>query len=538
MANEEIKGMLYKLSQCTSCNEKKILVRNDKSSFHSKSINSTICVKKWGEMIAICLMAFSIFACSGLKTDVGYVCKKCNDELVTLDGDTFRLQETITPELLIVCDYPEWGGHSYLMQKAHTGYFYLIMESDEITSIDNTKSLVSVNGNEVYNVDTGVQYKLPCSTTFLTYLGEWKDLQAFSTGDTICYSDGKYLAMKGDCYSQQEQTEQRVKLIDGARSISVSLDELYNHKRGKTTTPTSAKRVIKDYHIKPLNEYENEGIGFSVVLDVPEGETKADFAIREWMTDAIKTDVFSLLGYQKDFKARRNPSYDEFLKALDDYGMFWEKLCRSNYQIEDTLNINLNCYISTRLIVETPDYVTYQYFAHIYEGGLHGMPRSYYITYDKERQTILTAANTAKPSKMVQFRKEVMKSLKEWHDGLYNEDSPMEDFMQQAFSFHTPIFDEDMDEIWKSLLVHEYECDEWSGWETAIKEEFSFNNFPLPHFALLPEGIVVTYHPYQIDCFAAGEYHAIVPYNKLNSCLVHSYNELTELLPRLSDFVE
>ena len=166
------------------------------------------------------------------------------------------------------------------------------------------------------------------------------------------------------------------------------------------------------------------------------------------------------------------------------------------------------------------------------------MPRSYYITYDKKRQTILTAANAIKPSKLVQLRKEVMLSLKEWHDVLYNEDSSMEDFMQQAFSFHTPMFDEDLDDIWKSLLVHEYECDEWSGWENAIKEEFSLNNFPLPHFALLPEGIVVTYHPYQIDCFAAGEYNALVPYSRANPCLLYDYNELPDLFPKLSDFIQ
>lgn len=489
-------------------------------------------------IIFSCLLSLTFIACSGLKPNVGYVCKTCDDNLVTLDGDTFRLQETITPDLLIVCDYPEWKEHPYLMQKAHTGYFYLMMESDEITSIDNTKSLVSVNGDEVYNVDTGVQYKLPCSTNGLSYLGDWKNLQAFSTGDTICYSDGKYISMKGDCYCQSGNTQQNVILVEGARKLSATLGELYEYKGSKGTAQIAAKRIEKDFHIKPLTEYESEGIGFSVDLDVPEGETKADIVIREWMTDAIKNDAFSLLGYQKDFKARRKPSYDEFMKALDDYGMFWEKLCRSNYQVEDTLSIDLNCDIRTRLIADTPDYVTYQYSAYIYEGGLHGMPRSYYITYDKKRQTILTAANTVKPSKLVQLRKEVMLSLKEWRDVLYNEDCPMEDFMQQAFSFHTPMFDEDMDDIWKTFLVHEYECDEWSGWEPAIKEEFSLNNFPLPHFALLPEGIVVTYHPYQIDCFAAGEYNALVPYSRANPCLLYHYNELPDLFPKLSDFIQ
>ena len=240
-------------------------------------------------------MLFSFFACSGLKPDVGYVCKTCEDNLVTLDGDTFRLHESITPDLMIVCDYPECDGHSYLMQKAHTGYFYLILESDEITSIYNTESLVSVNGNEVYNVETENSYNLPCRTTSLTYLGELNNLQAFSSGDTICYSDGKYIALKGDC----------------------TLGELYEYKGGKKTAPILAKRFEKDYHIKPLTEYESEGIGFSVDLDVPEGETKADVAIREWMSDAIKNDVFSLLGYQKDFNGRRKPSYDEHWMTME-----------------------------------------------------------------------------------------------------------------------------------------------------------------------------------------------------------------------------
>ncbi len=40
------------------------------------------------------------------------------------------------------------------------------------------------------------------------------------------------------------------------------------------------------------------------------------------------------------------------------------------------------------------------------------------------------------------------------------------------------------------------------------EKPFTEKDFPLTHFAVLPEGIVLTYHPYQIDCFAAGEYHA------------------------------
>lgn len=488
-------------------------------------------------MIISSLVLLAVSACSGLKPDAGYVCKICNDDFITLNGDTFRLQETITPDLLIVGEYPELDGHSYLIQKGHNGLFYMKKESDEMTSIDNSKSLVSLNRNEIYDVETGTQYKLPCITAYMSYLGEWKNLQAFTTGDTICYSDGKCIAMKEDCYCQLGKVAQTVTLVNGARKLTATLGDLYNHKENKATAPIGVKRTVKDFYIKPRNEYESEGIGFSVDLDVPEGETKADVAIREWMSDAIKSDAFSLLGYQKDFKARKSPSYNEFMSALDSYGMFWEKLCRNDYQEEDTLDVRLSCDIRTRMIADTPNYVTYHYWASTYDGGLHGMPRSYYITYDKNRQTLLSAANTVNSSKLVQLRKEVLKALKEWHDDLYEENNSMEEFMQQAFSFRAPIDDEDIDDVLKLFIFHDYECDEWSGWKTSISEKFSLDNFPLPHFALLPEGIVVTYHPYQIGSFAAGEYHAIVPYSKINSCLLYTYHEETDKFPKLDDYV-
>ena len=48
-----------------------------------------------------------------------------------------------------------------------------------------------------------------------------------------------------------------------------------------------------------------------------------------------------------------------------------------------------------------------------------------------------------------------------------------------------------MDEVMQSFLVHNYSCDEWAGY---TEKAFTEKDFPLTHFAVLPEGIVLTYH--------------------------------------------
>lgn len=63
-------------------------------------------------------------------------------------------------------------------------------------------------------------------------------------------------------------------------------------------------------------------------------------------------------------------------------------------------------------------------------------------------------------------------------------------------------------------------------------------DFPLTHFAVLPEGIALTYHPYQIDCFAAGEYHAVIPFKEANKCLMFDYSKHEDLKPKLQRFIK
>ena len=301
----------------------------------------------------------------------------------------------------------------------------------------------------------------------------------------------------------------------------------------------SVERLIKDYHIKPRNKYERMDAGFSVDLEIPKDTTEADKAIREWMMAAIRDDAFYQLENNRDIPVGKCTSSNDMLHSLDEYGVLWEKLCRAEFQIEDTLEVRMTCDIRVRKVADCNDYTTYYYRASLYNGGLHDLPREYYITYDKRRSGLLDVGNSVKPSQMQYFRHLVLESLKKEYDFCYERESSWEDFTHCIFSFHCPIVDTSgMDEVMQSLLVHNYSCDEWAGWKGFNEKPFTEKDFPLTHFAVLPEGIVLTYHPYQIDCFAAGEYHAVIPFKETNKYLVFDYSKHEDLKPKLERFIK
>lgn len=55
------------------------------------------------------------------------------------------------------------------------------------------------------------------------------------------------------------------------------------------------------------------------------------------------------------------------------------------------------------------------------------------------------------------------------------------------------------------------------GWNPEIKSaaDIESRKFDLPQGALTATGVVFSFQPYEIDCWAAGAYHFIVPYEKL-----------------------
>ena len=121
--------------------------------------------------------------------------------------------------------------------------------------------------------------------------------------------------------------------------------------------------------------------GFSVDLDIPKGDAESDKAIREWMMAAIRDDAFYQLENNRGIPVGKCTSLKDLQLSLDKYGVLWEKLYRAEYQIEDTLELRMTCNIRVRKVADCDDYTTYYYWASLYNGGLHDLPREYYVPY-------------------------------------------------------------------------------------------------------------------------------------------------------------
>lgn len=490
-----------------------------------------------GFVILGMIMYMSI-SCKGLRTGVGIRGIMCKSDLMTLDGDTFRIQERIGDSFLIVGHYPEDNGPCYLIKQEQTGFYYVQQKGNTIFAIDNTQNYVCIDDKIVYDLKAKTSFSVPYAASYLYYLGQWKGKIVFTNQDYICFSDGKCIALQEDAFCESSDTEGDIIFRMGARKLNVPIEKLYQYEYKAISTERDVVRFTKKYFIQPRSQYESVEAGFDVDLDIPNGTTDCDNAIREWMMSSIRDDAFSLLNLLKDVPVGNSGSTRDMTSSLDADGILWEKLCRSYYQEEDTLVLKMTCNVRSRKIADSDDYTTYYYWSSIYSGGLHDMPKSYYITYDKRRQMLLTASNTIKPSMMKSFREEALRIIKPQYDKNNDGKSNWDDFLQSVFSFHCPMFDmDDWDDTARSLLVHEYVCDEWSGWGCPGKEAFTLDNFPLPHLAVLPEGIVLSYHPYQIDCFMSGEYHVIIPFERISHCLQYRYCTNTDDLPKLEQFV-
>ena len=494
-------------------------------------------MKKAVKLIICSMILLMITSCNELTSGVGIKGIVCGNNLITLDSDTFKVQERIGDSFLIVAHYPKDNDHHYLIKQERNGFYYIQQEGNTISTIDNTQEYVCVDDKIVYNLKDKTSFSVPCDASYLYYLGQCNGRVALTNQDSICFSDGKCIALREDAFCTASDTKGNVVLGMGARSLQVPIEKLYQYKHKTISTERDAVRFTKKYFIQPRSQYESVEAGFDVDLDIPKGIKDCDNAIREWMISSIKDDVFSLLRCHKDILVGNSANVQDMTSSLDAYGMLWEKLCRCYYQEEDTLVLIRPCHVRSRKVVDCDDYTTYFYWSSIYDGGLHEMPKSYYITYDKRRKMLVTASNTVKTTMMKQFREEVLRRIKQQYDENYNETSDYDDFLRSMFSFHCPMFDtSDWDETTRSLLEHEYVCDEWSGWKYTNKA-FTLNNFPLPHLAVLPEGVVLTYHPYQIDCFMSGEYHVMIPFDKINQYLQFEYHHNTEDLPNLEQFV-
>lgn len=235
---------------------------------------------------------------------------------------------------------------------------------------------------------------------------------------------------------------------------------------------------------------------YSFAADFPKASVPNSNSIRRWLVKKIEhsqsldEDLPALTSMYIRYAKRgygdwtyngninNNRQIGEFAAGLyfaikrDEYGT-------NDEDYPPTLFADLNL----QAAVYNRKYVTYQEYTHDYNAGAHGYYTERLASYDHVHQQEIDCDYLFKPECM----DEVLSILVE-----EAEKTPKYKEWNPSITFNVKNRDEDGNEI---------------------------GGFTLPTPGLSEEGVVFSFQPYAICCFAAGVFHFTIPYNRIKHCL-------------------
>ncbi len=443
-----------------------------------------------------------------------------DENTVQLDGDTFRILFSLDDSTLCVRPkHEEDGTLSMVVRKYGDSLYHNLVEGESIYEIDNTERFVRLNDTIVYELETGwkrnVAYWYHSEYyyhEYLEYLGEWDSQPIFTNlvdwqslclcGSAISFPNGRVVELRENTYTSQIGDDSTLTLTRGALSIKVSPAELYDYHQTSEVQDRETEAICKRYEESSIGGWP----GFGVNIDVPKGSSRMAVTVKKYLFRAICNDIFAHLDYDaKQLYYNSAIERGDIRSALEQVSKVWCREVRKKFSDIDYVYFYFP--INVTKVAEGDDYATYYYKTDALLGGAHDNPRSFYITYDKQRNEIVDANNTIKEGMINAFKEKVP------------------DWVNQQYEFWCH----------GDSLGGDYPCDEIGGCFSTNKGDL---HLPLPHLAILPDGVVISFHPYQIGSFADGEFHVLIPKEDIKDFLDHDFWNNDSITKPLSYFVK
>lgn len=356
---------------------------------------------------------------------------------------------------------------------------------------DKYSYIMEYADNEAEDVDTSlVQSFVPVPIpTFVKRLLNYADWWA----DTICVVNGTAYYWGYEDYGRCNVIFNKEKVLLAAPVLYI--DSFAPDCDTKFYVSNAGKRVLVDFSDKKTFErlkslsnvlpsftrYRKDNIvGFgrsvfySFAVDFPKASIPNFIHIRKWLIKLVERS----LSLDKDIPTvssiNDNRQVAEFAANLyfaikkGEYGTNEE-----DYPSALFADLNLQALVCNKR------YVTYQEYTHDYNGGAHGFYTERLVSYDHVHQ------------QEIDF------------DYLFNPDCK--------------------DEVLTILLDEAKKTPQYKEWEPNIMNYVTKKNedgnetgdFTLPAPGLSEDGVVFSFQPYSISCFAAGPFHFTIPYKRL-----------------------
>ena len=336
--------------------------------------------------------------------------------------------------------------------------------------------------------------------TFVNRLLEYADWWA----DTISVVNGTayYWGYENYCRSNVLFNPNKVLVV----APVLHVDSFASGCNTKFYISNAAKRVLVDFtdkntfdRLKSLSRtlpsftrYRKDTIAgfgrtvlYSFAADFPSATTPNSNKIRKWLvklverSQSLDEDVPAVtsiyIGYSKRFYG--GLTYRGNIDDNRQIGRFAYGTNDEDYPTTLFADLNLQA------IVCNKRYVTYQEYTHDYNAGAHGFYTERLVSYDLVHQQEIDCDYLFKP--------------------------------------------ECMDDILSILLDEAKKTPQYKEWEPNIEnyvtnkdeEGNETGGFTLPTPGLSEDGVVFSFQPYAISCFAAGTFHFTIPYSRIKHCL-------------------
>lgn len=238
-------------------------------------------------------------------------------------------------------------------------------------------------------------------------------------------------------------------------------------------------------------------------LTYPVGRSKTDRDIRKWLNQAIMQEFAATHENDDSPEIELSRHADNLQEAFRDYSSQYYKWVKKEYSDDQGELYPLKpfyVHFSARPVADNTRYVTYFVEADIFFVGTHSAPHAYYRTYDKKLEQFVSCDMLVKMEHMEDVCRIIYAQALKKRQELFNSQSLTTDF------------------------TDDYPCGDWSNnkSENIPKDK---GLIPLQHIAILPQGIVVSYHPYQIGAFSEGDYHILVPFKNVGEYLLQDYSK-------------
>ena len=216
---------------------------------------------------------------------------------------------------------------------------------------------------------------------------------------------------------------------------------------------------------------------YNLSVDFPQSSVKNNHAIRAWLVEKVVRSV------SDDMTFNGNNNSDHQIEKYVTNLYFAIK--KEEYASEDTTYYPIEAFIELNLQarVSNNKFVTYQEFTHEYDGGVHGYYTERLVSFDHVH------------------KQEIDNNYLFIDNSI---DSIVNLLVDEAKK--TPHYWE-----WKpNIRKHVFVTDEQDNPTGEIR---------LPQPGLSEVGLVFSFQPYEISCFAAGTFHFTIPYNRLRPYL-------------------